>query len=167
MKKYIVYLPIFLLFLATSCSEEASSEAPEEQADDAPKKALEEREPEVKEYLDAVDELATEYFVLAEGLLDTYDKMQKGEMDAFEKLAMVAEMSTAALEIERLSGEIASIETQQEGIEAKLDADDIIELGMKVQEKMVRYNEVMKRVGEIDFSEFSDFSDMSDFESYF
>jgi hypothetical protein len=164
MKKYIVYLPIFLLFLVASCSEEASSNASKDQVDETPKKALEEREPEVKEYLDAVDELATEYLVLAEGLLDAYDKVQVGELDVFEKLALVAEMSSTALEIERLSGEIVSIEQQQEGIEAKLDADDIIELGMKVQAKMLRYKEVMQRVSKIDFSEFSDVSDLT---SYF
>ena len=75
-------------------------------------------------------------------------------------MALVAEMSSTALEIERLSEEIVFIENQQEGIEAKLDADDIIELGMKVQEKMVRYNEVMQRFSKIDFSEFSDVSDL-------
>ena len=160
MRKYIVYLPIFLLFLAASCSEEASSDTTKDQVDETPEKALEEREPEVKEYLDAVDELAAEYLVLAEGLLDAYDKMKEGELDAFEKLALVAEMSSTALEIERLSEEIVFIENQQEGIEAKLDADDITELGMKVQEKMVRYNEVMQRFSKIDFSEFSDVSDL-------
>lgn len=166
MKKHIVYLPIFLLFIATSCSEEASNDVSKDQVEEKPEKALEEREPEVKEYLDAIDELATEYFVLAEGLLDSYDKMQEGELDAFEKLALVAQMSSTALEIEKLSRELVSIESLQEDVEAKLDADDIIELGMKVQEKMMRYIKVMERVSKIDFSEFSDLSDYPDISTF-
>ena len=102
MKKYIVYLPIFLLFIATSCSEE-SNDDPKEQAKEESKKALEDREPQVKEYLDAVDALVGEYFTLAEGMLDSYDKMNEDDLDTFEKIALLADMSSAALEVERLT----------------------------------------------------------------
>ncbi|NRA13340.1 MAG: hypothetical protein HRT57_15445 [Crocinitomicaceae bacterium] len=152
MKKYIVYLPIFLLFIATSCSEE-SNDDPKEQAKEESKKALEDREPQVKEYLDAVDALVGEYFTLAEGMLDSYDKMNEDDLDTFEKIALLADMSSAALEVERLTEELTSIQEEQEEVEAKLGADDIIELGLKISEKMQRYNEIMKRIGEIDFDE--------------
>lgn len=166
MKKHIVYIPILLLFISTSCSEEASNDISKDKFEAKSKQLLEDREPQVKEYLEAIDELVTEYFLLAEGLLDSYDKMQERKLDAFEKLSLVAQMSTTALEIERLTGEISSIENLQEGIEAKLDADDITELGIKVQEKMMLYNEVMERVSKIDFNEFSDISDYSDITSF-
>ena len=155
MKKYILFLPIFLLFIAASCSEEASSntDKSKEQVEEKPKKALEEREPEVKEYLDAVDTLVGEYLVFAEKLLDQYDKVQDGDVDVFEQVSLLGEMSNNAIEIQRLTGALTSMESKKEGIEAKLDAEDIIELGLRINEKMQKYTEIMERVSKIDMAD--------------
>lgn len=148
MKKFLAVLPLFLLFVVTSCSE---AETPTEEPKVEEKKPLVEREPEVREYLDVVDELVGEYLTLGETFMDNMDKANAGDLSTIEKMQVLLGMSDTALKISELSAELELVDTSKSDLEKKLDADDVIEFGMILTEKMQRFNDLAKRIEEADY----------------
>ena len=149
MKKYVSFLPIFLLFIAFGCSEPAPVK---ETKPVETEKSLLEREPEVREYLEVVDEAVDKYLTVAEDFIDNYDKFEGGEMTTLEQLSMVAEMSDSYFEIMELNEELIKIEDKKSEVEGVLDGDDLTDFGVMVADKMVRYNELVARIDSTDFS---------------
>ena len=119
------------------------------------KKPLLEREPEVRKYLEVVDELVDEYFTLGEHLLDDYAELEANTMDPFETLEAIGELAESVLEIETLTEEFNKIEDKKSKFEEKMDADDIIEFGLLFNDKMKRFYELSKRVENTDFTSFT------------
>lgn len=161
MKKYVSFLPIFFLLIAFGCSEEAAPE--KEPTKVEPKKSLIEREPEVREYFVVVDEMVDTYLTVAEDFLDNYDKMNAGEMEALDKLAALSEMSTSFMEIGALSEEFSKLEAKRTELEGVLDGEDVIEFGIMLADKMVRYNELVQRIDSTDFGNTTSLLDNLDF----
>jgi Mg2+ and Co2+ transporter CorA len=154
MKKYLAVLPLFLLLIATSCTETDTPSDPKVEKEEQ-KKPLLEREPEVREYLEVVDELVDEYLTLGENLLDDYEELESGDMDTFEKFEAIGELAQSVLEIEELTGEFNKLNDKKSKCEEKLDADDIIEFGLLFNDKMERFYELSERVKNTDFSSFT------------
>ncbi len=151
MKKYLVILPVFLLLVASSCSEAEST--PESSVEnEESKKPLLEREPDLKEYLDVLDVAVDEYLTLGENLLDHYESFEEGDMDTFEKIEAMAEISQSLLAIEELTTELGEMEETRSKLEKELDADDLLEFGLLFNDKMERINELSERISTTDFS---------------
>jgi len=147
MKKYFAFLPMFVLLIAASCSETTPKEEPKEE----PKKPLIEREPEVREYLEVVDELVNEYLTLGEAFLDKMEEVESGEMDIMANLQALSEMGESALKISELTEELQGLEQTKTELEGKLDAEDVIEFGLMFTDKMQRFHDLAKRVEASDY----------------
>lgn len=150
MKKYISFLPIFLLIVAFGCSEPETT--PEKEPKEVEvKKPLLEREPEVREYFVVVDDMVDKYLTVAETFLDTYDKMEEGEIATIDKITAIGDMTSSFVEIMAITDELSKLEAKRTEVESILDGEDVIEFGLMLSDKLVRYNEIVQRIDSTDF----------------
>ena len=106
------------------------------------KKALAEREPEVREYFKVVNDLLTEYMDLADVFIENSEKISSGKLNTMEMVVLYAEMGQSAIRIQELYTEIEELDEKKSDIEEKLTAED-------VQEFVTLYAETTKRAFEL------------------
>jgi hypothetical protein len=147
MKKYITILPLFLLFVAASCSDQAPAEEVEEKEEP---KALIEREPEVREYMEVANEVVEEYITVAETFLENAEKLNEGGMGTIDAISMVTELASASQKIQELNEEMEKLDERKAEIEEKLTAEDVTEFVMLYGETTKRAMELAQRVQQSD-----------------
>lgn len=148
MKKFVALFPLIFLFVTISCSESPEKDVKSEEPIVKP---LIEREPEVREYFEVLDELLDEYVLAAEIFLDSYDKKVKGDIKVLEQIEALGELYESYSNVMELTDEFSELEIKRTDLERSLSEADIIEFGLKFSEKMVRYKELYKRIEETDY----------------
>ncbi|MDX2361312.1 MAG: hypothetical protein QNK23_10930 [Crocinitomicaceae bacterium] len=141
MKKLILILPIFLLFIA--CSEDSTTDtaATEEVV------PLTEREPEVKSYLDSVTTTVKKYVALAEYFFEAEQKMESGELGTMETLGMIVKLGETAIEINELYTAFSDAEASKTNVIENLSADDLVEFTQLYVEATKGLEEYAEKIG--------------------
>lgn len=138
MKKFLAVLPLFTLIVLTSCSE-------------TEEKPLFERNADVRDYLEQVHVFVEEYLELGVALLDLIEARESGEMDVMEKIEALAEMGETAKKISNLSSDLQELEELRSQIEKNLDADDVVEFALIIDEEMRPYYQLAEQVEKSDY----------------
>lgn len=156
MKNYFSILSIFLVLIATSCSEPpAENEAKAEPKKEKPpvKKELADREPDVKAYLDEMEVIVDEYITVGETLMENYEANTTTELALDDQMKAMMTMFETAGKIAKLSGDLSELEETRSKIVEKLDGDDVAQFAVLVASKMERVTELMGRIGDAEILE--------------
>jgi len=143
-------LKISLFALLTISLFSCKSDTPAE-----PVEPLIERNEEVREYIDVLDELVGEYCTLVEKLadkaVDIEEKEENGEEATFlDGLEMLGTMGTSTLKIMKLSEEMEEMEKQQKDFEEKLSAADFEEFMKLYTKSAVRFYDMAKTLEKLE-----------------
>lgn len=120
-----------------------------------PTKPLIERNTEVKEYFEAVNELIDEYFDMLEKLMDSaaeIDAKEKNgeEASIFDGFTMLTDMASSTLKIVQLAEKIEKMEMQQKKFEDDLSSQDFEEFLKIYTKTFERFYELVKKAEELE-----------------
>ena len=120
-----------------------------------PTKPLIERNSEVKEYFEAVNELIDEYFNMIEQLMESaaeIDAKEKNgeEASIFDGFTMLTDMASSTLKIMRLAEKIEKMEVQQKEFEDDLSSQDFEEFLKIYTKTFERFYELAKKAEELE-----------------
>ena len=136
--------PVMATLILASCSEEAAEETNETTQEQ--QKPLIEREPEVKDYLETMNEMIDEYIGITETLLNTVEDLDAGELNYLESALAAQTVMESWEKLEELEESLEQQEGLQEQIEKRLNGEDIKEFAMMCTETLARLQEVEKRI---------------------
>jgi hypothetical protein len=144
MKRILSLTVLLVLPLFYSCSGEPEQEKQVEEV----KKPLIEREPEVRQYFEVLDDMIDEYMLIAETFLDNAEKIESGDMGALESLSLIAKMGDSALKIQSLNEEMEKLDEKKTSIEEKLPTEDLQEFLLMYADNTAKFMELAKRIEE-------------------
>lgn len=144
MKTVIYFLPLVLFIGMTSCSEDAQKEVKTEKKE--PLKPLVERDPEVKDYFESMNEMIDEYIVVGETVLTTLEKLDSGKLGYLETAATVQGLLENWQTIDTLQVRINAQEDLKGLIEERLNPKDLAEFAAMYTKTQSRFNEFLMRL---------------------
>ena len=120
-----------------------------------PTKPLIERNTEVKEYFEAVNELIDEYFDMIENLMDSAAEIDAKEKDGekasiFDGFTMLTDMASSTLKIVQLAEKIEKMEKRQKNFEDDLSSQDFEEFLKIYTNTFERFYELAKKAEELE-----------------
>lgn len=153
MRKLIYVLPIALTFTMMSCSENeaAENETPKAKVEEKP---LIERNEEVKDYFETLNEMIDEYISVADNVLTAFEQLESGDIDVLKAVTVTQELLTSWENIEELNHSLSQQEDMKAVIEKKLNAKDITEFATMYGETVARIDSLNQRIQESDLNKY-------------
>lgn len=151
-----IALPLFTLFVFTSCSDDKSGSGEEgtKTEEEKPKEPLMDRDPQVKEYFKVLNEMINEYITVGETTLDIAEKLDQGKLGLMDAAKASSQLLEAMEAIQELEESLAQQGTIKENIERNLNAEDILEFTQMYSESLSRVDSITKRLEEVDVSKY-------------
>lgn len=155
-KNYLLLLafPLCTMLILTGCSGEAPATDETQTEEETPQKPLIEREPEVKEYFEVLNNVIEEYLTVGETILTSVEQLDSGDLGLLETAAAAQELYESWDKIEDLNKALEQQGTIKENVEANLNPKDMLEFKNMYEESYKRVEDLIKRVEEIDYEKY-------------
>ena len=145
MKKLIYILPLALTVTLFSCSNNENTE------EETPKKEVEvkpliERDEEVKDYFETLNDMIDEYINVADNILKAYEELESGDIDVLKAISVTQDLLTSWENIEELNHSLGQQEDMKSVIEKKLNAKDVMEFTTMYSETIARIDSLNQRI---------------------
>jgi len=146
----IIGLPLFAFVTLYSCSEDSSNKEETTKEKKEEQKPLVERNEDVKEYFEVLNDIIGEYMDVAETTLTILEKLDSGKLNVMDAAVASGELVESMSELEELNESLTQQGTIKENVEAKLNAKDLIKFNKMYSESLVRVDSLSARLDSLD-----------------
>jgi len=157
MKRILIALPMLGLLAISACSEDAPKTVAKEEKVITPPKPLIERDADVRDYFDTMNEMIDAYIAVGETMLTTLEQLDSGKLGYLESAAAAQGLLESWSKIEAMTTEMQEHEDIKKTIESKLNPKDVLEFTQQFEDVMARLKALTDRMEESSLNKYITF----------
>ncbi len=154
MKKLWIAFPMVAVLILGACTEDAPEKVKEAPATVEAPLPLIDRDADVKDYFETMNELVDEYVTLGETILNSLENLDSGKMGYLEMAAAGQDLLESWNKIDVITESIEAHEDLKTTIESKLNPKDVLEFTEMYEQTVARVTALSERIAASDLNKY-------------